>query len=94
MVLLVGRQMYQIASPLSTFLYPFHECRLQDFQFFADKGLSDSVLVQSAFPGVRAAISAAASVGGNGDFCQRSGNKSDIERNAFKSLNRYKTSTK
>jgi hypothetical protein len=56
--------------------------------------LSDSVLVQSEFLDVRAAISAAASVGGNGDFSQRSGNKSDNERSALKSLNRYSTSTK
>ena len=46
------------------------------------------------FPCCRTASKAAASVGGIGDFCQRSGNKSDIEPSEVKSLNRYNTSTK
>jgi len=75
-------------------LYPFQQVRIQNFRYFVDKGLSDSVLVELVFLGVFVAIIAAASVGGSGDFFQRSGNKSDNEPSDGKSLNRYKTSTK
>ena len=46
------------------------------------------------FPCFWVASRATTSVGGIGDFCQRSGNKSDTEPNDDKSLNRYNTSTK
>ena len=46
------------------------------------------------YPCFLSATRAASSVGGVGDFCQRSGSKSAIDSNALKSLSRYKTSTK
>ena len=85
------RKWHRCASFVS---YPFHQEHIQNFRHFADEVMRGCALVKSVFPGVFAAISAAASVGGNGDFFHRSGNKSDIEPNAFKSLNRYNTLTK
>jgi len=62
--------------------------RIQNFRHFTDNAMWACALVKSVFSGIFAAVIAAASVGGSGDFSQRSGNKSAIDPNAFKSLNR------
>ena len=75
-------------------MYPFQQVRVQRLRSFADIAMSGCVLVKPEPHFFRSASRVASSVGGVGDFCQRSGSKSAIDPNALKSLNRYKTSTK
>ena len=48
--------------------HSFQQERIQIFHHFADITIWTCALVESVFPGVRAAISMAASVGGSGDL--------------------------